>query len=565
MNFQKDKRGKELIKLLCIPDHNDEFCFDPGLLKEMYAYCKQDVVAERHAAKLSVALTDDEHLDWCLVEKTNDRGLMVDVDLARAATGYAEIELEEISGKIAKVTGGVITSPRQFVRIKDYLSPYMKADEGIRDAMTVIETDRRAGKEKQRIACDSNVRSKLLDMEKEQPGRLPEKVRSLVELLEEASSSSVHKYRNMVQRAGDHDRVRGAYIYCGASQTGRHSSVGLQVHNLPSKNVLKDLDLDATRKKILSAAPLIDGVMATLKSTLRYSIMAARDHSFVIADWRQIEAVMLPYLANNADADKVLDVFYLQYQNPKFPDIYQVQAAEIFNKAAEEVTNPQRQIGKICVLALGFGGGVKAFQSMARSYDIIISDEDASNILSAWRDSNPWAKRFWNALENAARSAVRHPSEMFQTGRIKYCMPEEGSPLYCELPSGRVLSYPDPKLEIVTGKYGEDRHELTSIKPQWKPKRGETKWGRINLYGGLLAENCTQAAANCLLRHAIRLADEDGWPIVATTHDEIVLEVRDDEIGKAFEGLEAIMLTRPDWAADMPLACELWSKKRYRK
>ena len=63
----------------------------------------------------------------------------------------------------------------------------------------------------------------------------------------------------------------------------------------------------------------------------------------------------------------------------------------------------------------------------------------------------------------------------------------------------------------------------------------------------------------------MRLADEDGWPIVATTHDEIVLEVRDDEIGKAFEGLEAVMLTRPDWAADMPLACELWSKKRYRK
>ena len=47
MNFQKDKRGKELIKLLCIPDHNGEFSYDRDLLQEMYEYCKQDIIAER--------------------------------------------------------------------------------------------------------------------------------------------------------------------------------------------------------------------------------------------------------------------------------------------------------------------------------------------------------------------------------------------------------------------------------------------------------------------------------------------------------------------------------------
>ena len=564
MNFQKDKRGRELIKLLCIPDHNDEFCFDRGLLKEMYTYCKQDVIAERHAAKLTVPLTDDEHRDWCLVEKTNDRGLRVDVDLARAATGYAENELEEISCKIEKVTGGVITSPRQFVRIKDYLSPYMEADNGIRNAMTVVETDRRSGEVKRRIACDRNVRLKLLDLEEQQPGVLPANVKSLIELLEEAGSSSVHKYRNMVQRACIDERVRGAYIYSGASQTGRHSSVGLQVHNLPSKNVLKDLDLDATRKKIVSGASLSDGVMATLKSTLRYSIMADPGHLFVVADWRQIEAVMLPYLAEDPDANRVLDVFRHQFQNPEAPDIYVVQAAHIFKIPFAEVTKSQRQIGKVCVLALGFGGGLKAFQSMARSYSISISDYDAHCVIKSWRRANPWAQRFGYALEAAARSAVKYPSEMYEVGKIKYCVPEEGSPLYCELPSGRVLSYPDPQLEMADGPNGAE-HELTSIKPQWKPKRGETEWGRINLYGGLLAENCTQAAANCLLRNAMRLADEDGWPIVATTHDEIVIEVRDGEIEDAMEGLEAIMKTRPSWGEDIPLDCGLWSGTRYCK
>ena len=145
----------------------------------------------------------------------------------------------------------------------------MEADNGIRNAMTVVETDRRSGEVKRRIACDRNVRLKLLDLEEQQPGVLPANVKSLIELLEEAGSSSVHKYRNMVQRACIDERVRGAYIYSGASQTGRHSSVGLQVHNLPSKNVLKALDLAATRKKIVSGASLSDGVMATRKSTLR--------------------------------------------------------------------------------------------------------------------------------------------------------------------------------------------------------------------------------------------------------------------------------------------------------
>ena len=233
MNFQKDKRGRELIKLLCIPDHNGEFSYAPDLLQEMYEYCKQDIIAERYAAKLSPPLTDEEHLDWCLVEKTNDRGLKIDRELATAATAYHEVEIEEISKQLLEVTGGEIANPHQHIRIKKYLLPYTLEDEEIRKALSKVETDRRSGEEKRRMTCDVNARAKLLDMEREQSGRLPLNVKSLIELLDQAGRSSVAKYRNMVRRADDEDRVRGAYIFAGASQTGRCSSHGIQFHNLP--------------------------------------------------------------------------------------------------------------------------------------------------------------------------------------------------------------------------------------------------------------------------------------------------------------------------------------------
>lgn len=559
--FQKDKRGKELIKLLCIPNHEGDFCDDPEPLDEMYVYCKQDIIAERVAAMATPPLTDEEHLDWVLVEKKNDRGLRIDIELAKAATIYADAEVEEISKKLTRVTDGEITRPQQFKRIKDYLEPYMAVDDGIRKAMTRIETDRRSGEEKRRIACDRDARTKLMSLEKEQPGRLPANVKDLVELIDEAGRSSVHKYRNMVQRAGDDDRVKGCYIPGGAVQTGRHSSVGIQVHNLPRRTMPNP---DITRQIILQGYPLVDGVMDTLSGMLRHTIMAADGHSFVCGDWSSIEARLLPYLACDDEADRVLDIFRQQDADPEAPDIYKVAASAIFHIPPTKIDKAQRQIGKVCTLALGYGGGIRAFQSMARAYSIHIPDDEAQNIVKTWRHANRWTPNFWTALDSAARSAVKYPSEMYQVGLVKYCCPDPGAPLYCELPSGRILSYPDPKLEAFEGLYGTELR-FSSIKAQWKPKRGEKEWGRVNLYGGLLAENITQAAAADILRHAMRLCDEDRWPLTGTTHDELMLEVREDEVSDATDALEAIMLDKPSWAKGLPLSCEIWAGDRYQK
>jgi DNA polymerase I-like protein with 3'-5' exonuclease and polymerase domains len=57
-----------------------------------------------------------------------------------------------------------------------------------------------------------------------------------------------------------------------------------------------------------------------------------------------------------------------------------------------------------------------------------------------------------------------------------------------------------------------------------------------------------------------RLVDLD-WPVVGHTHDEILLEVRDDEVDEATEALEWAMLQMKD----LPLAASVWTGPRYHK
>ena len=61
---QKDKRGKQLISLLCSPNGDDEFNEDPNLIQEMLAYCADDVRAEIDVAHALRPLDHAEQKVW---------------------------------------------------------------------------------------------------------------------------------------------------------------------------------------------------------------------------------------------------------------------------------------------------------------------------------------------------------------------------------------------------------------------------------------------------------------------------------------------------------------------
>ena len=561
--IKKDQRGKDLIRLLSVPYTNKDgdavFRYDDDLLKEMYDYCRTDVAVERLAEKASHPLTEDEYAVWLANEKVNDAGLKVDVEFAEAAAAYADQELDEISRELSRITHGVITGPRQFVRLKKYVAPIAEADAEIREAITRVETDRRTGETRTRVTLDRDARNKLLDLERQKPGRIhPDFVR-MVELLDAAGRSSVAKFQSMSRRADHDQRVRGAYIFGGAGQTGRFSSAGLQVHNFP-RNTAKHFD--AIRDRVMMGNRL-DDVMTVLASMLRGAIIAEEGHTFVCGDWSGIESRVLPWLTEDEDANEVLQVFTDMDADPDQPDNYMRAAADIYDKPAAYINKDERAVGKVVVLACGYQGGVGAFNSMARAYQVVMTDDQARDVIYAWRRANPWATQFWDGLNDAAIDAMQTPGTIFSAGRISFLCGDNNL-LTMALPSGRVLCYPQARVDLVETQRGEE-WEVTAIKANWRPFEGEDEWPRIRLYGGLLAENATQATAADILREALVELVELDWPVVGHTHDELLLEVEDDEVGEATEQLKRVMMTAPGWAHGLPLNCEIWNGRRYRK
>jgi DNA polymerase len=79
----------------------------------------------------------------------------------------------------------------------------------------------------------------------------------------------------------------------------------------------------------------------------------------------------------------------------------------------------------------------------------------------------------------------------------------------------------------------------------------------------LACENITQATANDLLRHSCRVLDAEGFEIILTVHDEIVLETdRPEEMAVR---LKEVMCTPPEWAKGLPLGAEVAIMSVYSK
>src|SRR4030095_15096616 len=92
--------------------------------------------------------------------------------------------------------------------------------------------------------------------------------------------------------------LSGQYVFNGASQTGRASSKGVQIHNLARDTLPRE---HATIEAILGrcsysalAALNPDPVARQLSLLIRPAFVPDGDNLFVWSDWSQIEARILP-------------------------------------------------------------------------------------------------------------------------------------------------------------------------------------------------------------------------------------------------------------------------------
>ena len=527
---QKGHRGAQLIQKLSIPDKDTgEFNEDPTLLREFGQYCVQDVRTERGISADMRELSPSERLDYVVSEEINDRGIMVDVPFARVVVGYAEAEKDLLKRKTALLTKGQVLTPGS---PKFTTWVYDRLDD--KHAAIMETTSNKSG-----FTFDADCVSHLYAVWNDLPGD----IQQAVQLKALSSKSSVSKFKAMCDRSDDTDRVCGAFILYGGGQTHRYSSRGLQLHNMARDTAespfeVRDQFIDGTVDK--------DDLFSLLKSMIRPSIMPAPGKMLVCLDWKSIEAIVLPWSTMDPRAEKTLSVFR--------------QGRDIYVETAKDLPWDDRQLGKVTVLSMGYGGGVGAFQSMAKNYGVSIPDDDANAIKFAWRRANPWAQDWWKDLENTAKKAMRQPGEMIQIGHVRYVY--VGGTLYCILPSGTMLSYPKARL-VFDDDWGQ--FEIHCLKASLRPKKDAPGWPQMKLWGGLLAENITQAIAADLLREALVRVRMWSDEVVLHCHDEIVLEVSESETDAAMADLRSEMLVVPSWATGMPLDCDGWVGDYYRK
>jgi DNA polymerase len=533
----KDKAGRRFIQLFTKPcprnwkirranreTHPDEW-------NAFIEYARLDVDAMRdiHGRMPSWNNSPSERHLWHLDQRINDRGVAIDLHLARSAIGAFHRASRSMAARSAALTGGHVSSTTQRQRLIDYL----------RDERNVDTED----------LTKATVETML-------KGELDPKVRELLEIRQQASATSPAKYKALIDATSSDGRLRGTIQFCGAARTGRDAGRIFQPQNLPRSPDWFDGDVqEATIEafKYDCEDIIYDNVSERCAFAVRGSLLASSGCKLAIADLSNIEGRVLAWLA---DEQWKIEAFKL-YDRGEGPDLYKVTAGRILGKDPYEVTKAERQTqGKVPELAGGYGGGLGAYRKMGGDVFNAMDDDVIMEIVHAWRTAHTATKKLWYAVEGAVRSAVRNPDDSFDVRgllRIDSAKgPDDVDYVRIRLPSGRYLCYRNMHVD-------EDGKLLYEGINQYT-----RKWELLDTYYGKLVENIVQAVARDVFMTGMRNAEEAGYAVVLRVHDELVCEVPDDP-SFTDKALADMMSANPSWSLGLPLSAAGFETLRYRK
>lgn len=550
---QKLKEGTALINYFCKPckptianggrtrnlSHHA-----PDKWERFKEYAKRDVEVMRTIYKMlqHFPVPDFERELWATDARINERGVMVDIELAEAAIAVDDAFTEEHTKEMKMLTG--LDNPNSVAQLKEWL-------EGV--GLWCSSLDKESVKDLKARALDSTTKRVL-------------------ELRQLLGKTSTTKYKAMTNAACSDNRVRGLLQYYGAGRTGRWAGRLVQVQNLP-QNHLDDIGTvrELVRQRDLDTLEMCyESVPDVLSQLIRTAFIAKDGHTFLVADYSAIEARVIAYLAGEQWR---MDVF------AKGGDIYCSSASQMFKVPVEKhgVNAHLRQKGKVAELACGYGGGVAALKAFGAE-KMGLTEQEMQDIVTQWRLASPTIPRLWRRIEDAARAALENPgrrcvvlrkyqdveraklnelrtggrgySQEFNSGGAVCTFWRDKDALRCKLPSGRLLTYWGARLDT-DGKICFMGQNQTT-----------RKWERTDTWGGKLVENVVQAfARDCLAVALIRL-EKAGYEIVFSVHDEIVAEAPE---GSRWEDMAEIMGRPIEWAPGLLLRADGYETKFYMK
>ena len=529
---EKDEAGTRLINLFSKPNRRGERVNPaerPDDWAAFGAYCDQDVETMRDAAKLlGRGFPCGERAIYEVDQRINDRGVRVDVELAKAAERCFKDNRAEALERIGEIAG--VDNGNSVAQLRTWLKGRGVDTEDLRKD-TVKE---------------------LLE------GDLPDDVRQVLTLRQECAVSAAAKFTAAVRAVSDDGRLRGTMQYFGAS-TGRFAGRLIQFQNLAREGFKKpgpDGGYD-TRAEGLAVDRLLSGGSVPspeLKKLIRPLLMGP----FVVCDYSSIEPRVLAWLAGE---QWMIDAF----NNNE--DIYVATAA----KLGGPEKGFDRQHGKLMTLSCGYRGGVGAALKMGgrnimpKGTPEDILRKELQSIINNWRDKSPAVRRFWSQLER-----VINTGGAVDTGLIS--IEVKGQDRYVWLPSKRPIVYRGltrrwkQPLDVDGTPLGPARlvpHVLNTggdrARVPYKP-----------LHGGIITENIVQAVARDILVQALRNLEEAGWPVVTHIHDEVVCEIPENRRGleetELIAEVSEIMCRPPSWADDdLVIKAAGYTCQRYHK
>lgn len=527
---EKDEAGTRLINLFTKPSRKGERVTaqeKPDDWAAFGAYCDQDVETMRDAAKmLGRGFPRGERAVYEADQRINDRGVRVDVELAKAAERCFKDNRAEALKEIEKIAG--VDNGNSVAQLRAWLKSRGVDTEDLRKD-TVKE---------------------LLE------GEIPDDVRRVLTLRQECAVSAAAKFTAAIRATNDDGRLRGTMQYFGAS-TGRFAGRLIQFQNLARDGFKAAGGGYDTSAEEAAVGRLLEGGSVPspeLKKLIRPLLMGP----FVVCDYSSIEARVMAWLTGE---QWMIDAF----RNDE--DIYVATAA----KLGGPEKGFDRQHGKVASLALQYRGGIGAMIAMGgRNILPKNTPEDVlrkrlQEIVNIWRAQSPAVRRFWAQLER-----ILGTGGGVDTGLVN--IEVKGQDRYVWLPSKRPIVYRGltrrwkQPLDVDGTPLGPARlvpHVLNTggdrARVLYKP-----------LHGGIITENIVQAVARDILVQALRALEEAGWPVVTHIHDEVVCEIPADKRSLSEAELvtevSEIMCRPPAWADDdLVIKAAGYTCQRYHK
>ena len=326
LDNQKMKEGRDLIRYFCVPCKETKTNGGRTRNLPQHAPDKWNLFKSYNKRDVEVEMTIQERLQKYPVpdqvweeyhqdQEINDRGIAIDLELARQAVAMDAKSRESLMGALKEKTG--LENPNSVLQMLGWLEAHgLKTDSlGKKNVLELLKTAQ-------------------------------EPLRSVLQLRQKLAKSSVKKYQTMEMTACQDSRARGMFQFYGANRTGRYAGRHIQMQNLV-RNTIPDLSeaRELVRQGNYEALELLyDSVPDVLSQLIRTAFVPRGGMKFVVSDFSAIEARVISWMAGE------------KWKSEAFAagkDIYCSTASQMFGVPVVKhgVNGELRQKGKIAELA----------------------------------------------------------------------------------------------------------------------------------------------------------------------------------------------------------------------